>query len=72
MYVNGHLKKWFEEQSPRSMHAAVEVGLQRAWTQACRQIEDGNGAVIRLGAPAPMVKRLLTRIPYASPLGGIR
>jgi hypothetical protein len=26
--------------------------------------KDGNGAVIRLGAPAPMVKRLLTRIPY--------
>jgi hypothetical protein len=30
-----------------------------------RQIKDGNGAVIRLGAPAPMVKRPLTRIAYA-------
>jgi hypothetical protein len=31
-HVKGHLKKWFEEQSPRSMHAAVEEGMQRAWT----------------------------------------
>jgi hypothetical protein len=30
-----------------------------------RQIKDGNGAVIRLGAPAPMVKRPLTRIAYS-------
>ena len=29
-----------------------------------RQIKDGNGAVIRLGAPAPIVKRILSRIPY--------
>jgi transcriptional regulator with XRE-family HTH domain len=33
MYVGGHLKRWFEEESPRSMHVAIEEGLQRAWTE---------------------------------------
>jgi hypothetical protein len=33
MHVRGHLKKWFEEDSPRSMHTAIEDGLQRAWTE---------------------------------------
>jgi transcriptional regulator with XRE-family HTH domain len=32
-YVKGYLKKWFEEQSPRSMHNAIEEALQRAWTE---------------------------------------
>jgi hypothetical protein len=32
-HVRRHLKKWFEEQAPRSMYAAIEEGLQRAWTQ---------------------------------------
>jgi hypothetical protein len=32
-HVRRHLKKWFEEQAPRSMRAAIEEGLQRAWTQ---------------------------------------
>jgi transcriptional regulator with XRE-family HTH domain len=33
MHVRGHLRKWFEEQSPRSMHAAIEDGMQRAWIE---------------------------------------
>jgi transcriptional regulator with XRE-family HTH domain len=32
-HVRGHFKTWFEEQSPRSMHTAIEEGLQRAWTR---------------------------------------
>ncbi|MFN3351753.1 helix-turn-helix domain-containing protein [Pseudorhodoplanes sp.] len=43
-HVQNHLKKWFEEQAPRSMHAAVEEGLQRAWTNhVIRPLEGALG-----------------------------
>jgi hypothetical protein len=29
--VRDHLKVWSEKQSPRSMHNAIEEGMQRAW-----------------------------------------
>jgi transcriptional regulator with XRE-family HTH domain len=46
-YVKGHLKKWFEEQSPGFMHAAIEEGLQRAWTQKLvRPLEQALGTAI--------------------------
>ena len=32
-HVRWHFKTWFEEQSLRSMHTAIEEGLQRAWTR---------------------------------------
>jgi hypothetical protein len=32
-YVRAHLRKWFEEQSPRSMYAAIEEATQKAWTK---------------------------------------
>ena len=45
--VSGHLKKWFEEQSPRSMHVAIEEGLQRAWTQyLIRPLEQALGTAV--------------------------
>jgi hypothetical protein len=45
--VKGHLKKWFEEQSPRSMHTAIEEGLQRAWTQKLiRPLEKALGTAM--------------------------
>jgi transcriptional regulator with XRE-family HTH domain len=44
-HVIGHLKTWFEEQSPRSMHSAIDEGLQRAWTQnLIRPLERALGA----------------------------
>jgi transcriptional regulator with XRE-family HTH domain len=33
VHVRGHLKKWFEEDSPPAMRAAIEDGLQRAWME---------------------------------------
>ena len=45
-HVRRHLKKWFEEQAPRSMRAAIEEGLQRAWTQKLiRPLERALGTV---------------------------
>jgi len=45
-HVRRHLKKWFEEQAPRSIHAAIEEGLQRAWTQKLiRPLEKALGTV---------------------------
>lgn len=45
--VSEHLKKWFEEQSPRSMHVAIEEGLQRAWTQhVIRPLEQALGTAV--------------------------
>lgn len=32
-HVRKHLKKWFEQEAPRSMASGIEEGLQRAWTQ---------------------------------------
>jgi hypothetical protein len=32
-HVRERLKAWFEEQSPRSMHTAIEDGTQRAWIE---------------------------------------
>jgi hypothetical protein len=47
MYVRGHLKRWFEEESPRSMHAAIEEGLQRAWTEnIIEPLENALGTVL--------------------------
>jgi transcriptional regulator with XRE-family HTH domain len=44
--VRRHLKEWFEEQAPRSMHVAIEEGLQRAWTQKLiRPLERALGTV---------------------------
>jgi transcriptional regulator with XRE-family HTH domain len=46
-HVRRHLKKWFEEQSPRPMHAAIEQGLQRAWTQRLiRPLEEALGTAV--------------------------
>jgi hypothetical protein len=43
-YVQGHLKCWFEEQSPRSMHVSIEEGFQRAWTEnLIRPLEEALG-----------------------------
>jgi hypothetical protein len=45
-HVRRHFKKWFEEQAPRSMRAAIEEGLQRAWTQKLiRPLEEALGTV---------------------------
>ncbi len=45
-HVRRHLKNWFEEQAPRSMRAAIEEGLQRAWTQKLiRPLEKALGTV---------------------------
>jgi transcriptional regulator with XRE-family HTH domain len=45
-HVRRHLKKWFEEQGPQSMRAAIEQGLQRAWTQKLiRPLEKALGTV---------------------------
>jgi hypothetical protein len=47
MHVKGHLKQWFEERSPRSMHAAIEDGLQRAWRQnLIRPLEEALGTAL--------------------------
>jgi hypothetical protein len=46
-YVKGHLKRWFEEQSPRSMHASIEEGFQRAWTEnLIRPLEEALGTAV--------------------------
>jgi hypothetical protein len=46
-HVQRHLKKWFEEQSPRSMHAAVEDGIQRAWAlNLIRPLEEALGTAM--------------------------
>jgi hypothetical protein len=37
MHVKGHLKRWFEERAPRSMHTSIEEGMQRAWTEGVIQ-----------------------------------
>jgi hypothetical protein len=45
-HVRRHLKKWLEEEAPRSMRAAIEEGLQRAWTQKLiRPLEAALGTV---------------------------
>ncbi len=45
-YVRRHIKKWFEEEAPRSMLAAIEEGLQRAWMQKLiRPLEKALGTV---------------------------
>jgi hypothetical protein len=42
--VKDHLKRWFEEECPRSMHAAIEEGFQRAWTEnLVRPLEEALG-----------------------------
>jgi hypothetical protein len=47
VHVRDHLKKWFEEQSPRSMHVSVEEGFQRAWTEnVIRALEDALGIAV--------------------------
>jgi hypothetical protein len=46
-HVRRHLKKWFEEEAPRSMRTAIEEGLQRAWTQKLIQpLEKALGTVV--------------------------
>ena len=46
-HVKAHFKEWFEELSPRSMHAAIEEGLQRAWTQRfIRPLESALGTAV--------------------------
>lgn len=46
-HVRKHLKKWFEQEAPRSMFAGIEEGLQRAWTQKLvRQLEQALGTVV--------------------------
>jgi len=45
-HVRRHLKKWFEKEAPRSMRAAIEEGLQRAWTQKLiRPLEEALGSI---------------------------
>jgi transcriptional regulator with XRE-family HTH domain len=45
--VKAHLEKWFEEQSPRSMHTTIEDGLQRAWAQnLIRPLEEALGTAL--------------------------
>ncbi len=47
MHVREQLKKWLEEDSPRSMHTAVEDGLQRAWTEnIIEQLERALGTAL--------------------------
>jgi len=47
LHVKGHLKRWFEEQSPRSMHESIEEGFQRAWTNnLIRPLEEALGTAV--------------------------
>jgi len=47
LYVKGHLKHWFEEVSPRSMHASIEEGFQRAWMDnVIRPLEEALGTAV--------------------------
>ena len=46
-HAQTHVKRWFEEQAPRSMHATIEERIQRAWVvNFLRPLEEALGSAM--------------------------